>query len=86
MINLEYVDSIGLNQSGQDLCCLSVDSYVGIRLRDREHRPFNIWSFYNLVCASPVSHCKVFSNSLTHCSLETPKRVIGKECRPRSDT
>ena len=21
---------------------------------------------------------------LTHCSLETPKRVIGKQCRPRS--
>ena len=26
MIHLEYVHSIGLNQSGQDLCCLSVDS------------------------------------------------------------
>ena len=24
-------------------------------------------------------------NLLTHCSLETPKRVIGKQCRPRSD-
>ena len=23
--------------------------------------------------------------SLTHCSLETPKRVTGKQCRPRSD-
>ena len=23
---------------------------------------------------------------LTHCSRETPKRVIGKQCRPRSDT
>ena len=23
---------------------------------------------------------------LTHCSLETHKRVIGKQCRPRSDT
>ena len=22
---------------------------------------------------------------LTHCCLETPKRVIGKQCRPRSD-
>ena len=22
---------------------------------------------------------------LTHCSQETPKRVIGKQCRPRSD-
>ena len=24
-------------------------------------------------------------SSLTHCSLETPKRVIGKQCIPRSD-
>ena len=24
-------------------------------------------------------------NYLTHCSLETPKKVIGKQCRPRSD-
>ena len=23
--------------------------------------------------------------SLTHCSLDTPKRVISKQCRPRSD-
>ena len=23
--------------------------------------------------------------ALTHCSLGTPKRVIGKQCRPRSD-
>ena len=22
---------------------------------------------------------------LTHCSLETPKRVFGKQCRPKSD-
>ena len=22
---------------------------------------------------------------LTHCSLDTPKRLIGKQCRPRSD-
>ena len=23
--------------------------------------------------------------NLTHCSLETRKRIIGKQCRPRSD-
>ena len=26
-----------------------------------------------------------YYNSLTHCSRETSKRVIGKQCRPRSD-
>ena len=24
-------------------------------------------------------------HSLTHCSLETPKSVVGKQCKPRSD-
>ena len=28
---------------------------------------------------------KLIANQLTHCSLETPKRVIGKQCRPWSD-
>ena len=26
-----------------------------------------------------------YTKTLTHCSLETPKRAIGKQCRPRSD-
>ena len=28
---------------------------------------------------------KLIANQLTHCSLETPKRVIGKQCSPWSD-
>ena len=33
-----------------------------------------------------VAWISIFSVSvLTHCSLEIPKRVIGKQCRPRSD-
>ena len=27
----------------------------------------------------------VVISALTHCSLQTPKRVIGKQCRPISD-
>ena len=27
----------------------------------------------------------VVIGTLTHCSRETPKRVTGKQCRPRSD-
>ena len=32
-----------------------------------------------------VAHRPNASVSLTHCSLETPTRVTGKQCRPRSD-
>ena len=27
----------------------------------------------------------IIKHHLTHCNLETPKRVFGKQCRPRSD-
>ena len=30
-------------------------------------------------------HVVITWKRLTHCSLETPKRIIGKHCRPRSD-
>ena len=30
-----------------------------------------------------VTPCTMLS--LTHCSLETPKEIFGKQCRPRSD-
>ena len=33
--------------------------------------PISIWSYRNI--------------ALTHCSRETRKRVLGKQCRPRSD-
>ena len=29
-----------------------------------------------------VAHSVIFGHMITHCSLETPKRVIGKQCRP----
>ena len=32
-----------------------------------------------------VAHPVIFGHMITHCSLETAKRVIGKQCRPRSD-
>ena len=31
------------------------------------------------------SHDDICSVTLAHCSLETPKSVTGKQCRPRSD-
>ena len=43
------------------------------------------WCHYKAIfcdCDSPRTSSILF---LTHCSLETPKRVIGKQCRPRSD-
>ena len=29
--------------------------------------------------------CATFASKITHCSRENRKRVIGKQCRPRSD-
>ena len=50
-----------------------------------------------LLCSSSSFVCSIFvclfvlfsrwcgGAVLTHCSWETPKRLIGKQCRPRSD-
>ena len=53
------------------------------------HRQQNTQKF-SFVCK--LHHLKVLSepirvqqDTLTHCSRETSKRVIGKQCRPRSD-
>ena len=63
----------------------------------KKHPAFNVNSFdpfqmqnsvasdLGLLCLPKTFNETLGSNRLTHCSRETCKRVIGKQCRPRSD-
>ena len=45
--------------------------------------PFNMINKQHVISYSILT-CPILK-TLTHCSLETPKKAIGKQCRPRSD-
>ena len=43
------------------------------------------FNFHIFIIVNPLSLLGTMATRLTHCYLETRKRVMGKQCRPRSD-
>ena len=61
----------------------------GVKLDQTSHSAgseLDVHCLLRPVCPNTLNHYgNNFLNELTHFSQETPKRVIGKQCRPRSD-